>query len=39
MKRFLFLTMLIFIMVMIWVSVYEKEDDMTGKYGERELKK
>lgn len=29
MKRFLFLSMLIFIVVMIWVSVYEKEDDMT----------
>ena len=29
MKRFLFLSMLIFIVVMIWVSAYEKEDDMT----------
>ena len=28
MKRFLFLSMLVFIGIMIWVSVHEKEDDM-----------
>ena len=28
MKRFLFLSMLVFIIIMIWVSVHEKEDDM-----------
>ena len=28
MKRFLFLSMLVFIAFMIWVSVHEKEDDM-----------
>jgi len=28
MKRFLFLSMLVFIAVMIWVSVHDKEDDM-----------
>ena len=27
MRRFLFLSMLVFITVMAWVSVYEKEDD------------
>jgi hypothetical protein len=29
MKRFLFLSMLVFIGIMIWVSEHEKEDDMT----------
>ena len=28
MKRFLFLSMSVFIVVMMWVSVYEKEDDL-----------
>lgn len=28
MKRFLFLSMLVFIGVMVWVSVYDKEDDI-----------
>ena len=28
MKRFLFLSMLVFIVVMVWVSVYDKEDDL-----------
>ena len=28
MKRFLFLSMLVFIGVMVWVSVYDKEDDL-----------
>ena len=28
MKRFLFLSMLAFIGVMVWVSVYDKEDDL-----------
>ena len=29
MKRFLFLSMLVFIIVMIWVSVHDKEDDLS----------
>ncbi len=28
MKRYLFLSMLVFIVVMVWVSVYDKEDDL-----------
>ena len=28
MKRFLFLSMLVFIAIMVWVSVHEKEDDV-----------
>lgn len=28
MKRFLFLSMLVFIMVMVWVSVYDKDDNL-----------
>ena len=28
MKRFLFLSILVFIVVMVWVSVYDKEDDL-----------
>ena len=29
MKRFLFLSMLVFIGLMVWVSVHEKEDNMS----------
>ena len=29
MKRFLFLSMLVFIVAMVWVSVYDKEDDLS----------
>ena len=29
MKRFLFLSMLVFILIMIWVSVHEREDNMS----------
>ena len=29
MKRFLFLSMLVFIVAMIWISEHEKEDEMT----------